>query len=611
MTAGADRFFELASDLLAVVGSDGTIERANEAWRRTLGHDPAALVGHPLATLVAPEDVEILARRLEAPGSPAGELQLRTLAADGSSTVLVWRLARETGSERLVVAAHAPRLDPEVEEALRLSEERHRELFESNPVAMAVWDPATGEVLAANDAALRQYDYERDEMIGLSVATLVHPEDLPRLAEAVPNLGSGIVGAAPFRHRRRDGSEIEVEVTGHPLTWGGRPARLVMAIDVTERRQLEAQLRQAQKMEAVGRLAGGIAHDFNNVLTVIGGYSRLLVDSLADDAPEREDAERIRDAADRAGSLTQQLLSFSRRGLVRASTVDLNDVVRDACRMLERVLGEHVDVRLSLRAPSPLVRSDETQLQQVVVNLALNARDAMPDGGILSIETADGSVAPWTGGLAVPSVLLSVSDTGVGMAGELRERAFEPFFTTKAPGQGTGLGLSSVYATVSQAGGRIRLLSEPGAGTTVWIALPVVVAPEHEAASSGAAALPGESGARILLVEDEVAVRALVERILRRAGYEVLAAADAARALELEAAAERIDLLLSDVVMPGMSGIELAREIRAKRPETRVLLISGYTEESVGSSGPGSLDLLGKPFTDNELLTRIRSILGD
>jgi len=500
----------------------------------------------------------------------------------------------------------------EIEAALRLSEQRYRELFEGNPVAMAVWDPSTGLILAANDAALAQYGYGREEMLGLSVRALVHPDDLPRLAEAVPNFGSGIAGAAPFRHRRRDGSEIEVEVTGHPLMWGGQPARLVMSIDVTERRQLEAQLRQAQKMEAIGRLAGGIAHDFNNILTVITGYSRLLLEAIPADAPEHEDAERIRQAADRASSLTQQLLTFSRRGLARATVVDINEVVRDACRMLDRVIGEHVDVRLSLDATAPLVESDEAQLQQVVVNLALNARDAMPDGGILSIETTDGSAAPWIGGLAGRVVLLTVSDTGVGMPGELRERAFEPFFTTKPAGQGTGLGLSSVYATVSQAGGRIRLLSEPGLGTTVWIALPVVDAGEARRPASGSPVAAGAAGAWILLAEDEQAVRSLVERILRRAGYEVLSAPDARAALELEAGHRGvIDLLVSDVVMPGMSGLELARELQARRPGTGVLLISGYTEESVATSGPQSFDLLGKPFTDSELLTRVRAVLGD
>ena len=497
----------------------------------------------------------------------------------------------------------------EIVQALRQSEQRYRDLFESHPVAMAVWDPSTGNVLAVNDAAVRQYGYPREEFLQLRIEQIVHSDDLGRLSEAVPRFSTGVDGASAFRHLRKDGTEIEVEITGHPLEWNGRPARLVMAMDVTERRQLEAQLRQAQKMEAVGRLAGGIAHDFNNLLTAISGYSGLLIESLDEDDPRREDVEQIRAAAERATELTTRLLAFSRRGMVRPTAVDIHAVIGDLEPMLRRLIGEHIDLRIGLRAIEPYVLADRPQVEQLVLNLVLNARDAMADGGILTIETeALEASAAWAQGMPPQaSVVLSVSDTGTGIADEVREHVFEPFFTTKS--DGGGLGLATVYATVRQAGGRIRLQSAPGRGTTVRIVLPVAARPDagHELESGVAAA--ATASRRVLLVEDETAVRELVERILGRAGFDVTSAPDALAALRIAAEPGRFDLLVSDVVMPGMTGIELARELRAKDPQLRALMISGYTEEAVGKVGPDGIDLLGKPFTADDLIGRIQAVL--
>jgi two-component system, cell cycle sensor histidine kinase and response regulator CckA len=501
--------------------------------------------------------------------------------------------------------------DEDVIDALRRSEERYRELFDSHPAAMAVWDPATGAVLAVNDAAVRQYGYSREEFVGLTLDRIVHPDDQSRLAEAVPRFSVGVDGAAGFRHLRKDGTEIEVEVTGHPITWDGRPARLVMATDVTERLQLEAQLRQAQKMEAVGRLAGGIAHDFNNLLTAITGYSGLLIESLDEGDPRRDDAEQIRTAAERATELTGQLLAFSRRGMVRPIAVDIHGVVQDMEPMLRRLIGEHIKLRTDLRADEPHVLTDRSQVEQVILNLVLNARDAMSDGGRLTIETeALEATAAWAQGLTpATSVVLTVADTGTGIADDVREHVFEPFFTTKGPTGGGGLGLATVYATVRQAGGRIRLQSVPGRGTTVRIVLPISPRPDDVLASEGAPVNAQGTPGRVLLVEDEAAVRELVERILRKAGFEVTAAPDPMVALRMAVDAGPFDLLVSDIVMPGMNGIELARELRASRPDLRVLLISGYTEEAVGRVGPDGLDLLAKPFTADELLGRVRRVL--
>jgi nitrogen-specific signal transduction histidine kinase len=384
-----------------------------------------------------------------------------------------------------------------------------------------------------------------------------------------------------------------------------------MATDVTERLQLEAQLRQAQKMEAVGRLAGGIAHDFNNLLTAITGYSGLLIESLDEGDPRLEDVAQIRTAAERATELTGQLLAFSRRGMVRPVAVAVHTVIRDMQPMLERLIGEHIELRVALRADEPHVLTDRTQLEQVVLNLVLNARDAMPEGGVLTIETEPlEATAAWAQGLTpATSVVLIVGDTGTGIAEDVREHVFEPFFTTKGPTGGGGLGLATVYATVRQAGGRIRLQSVPGRGTTVRIVLPISPRPDDASASDESRGNVRGVPGRVLLVEDEAAVRELVERILRKAGFEVIAAPDALVALRLAAEAGPFDLLVSDVVMPSMNGIELARELRASRPDLRVLLMSGYTEEAVGRVGPDGLDLLAKPFTADELLGRIRQVL--
>ena len=605
--AGENRFFELASDVLAVLAEDGSIERANGVWRTALGYEPRDVVGRQLAEFLVPEDASAMPVLLERARTARAESELRALAADGVVHALIWRLSFDAPSGRYRAAGHAPSATLDPRDELRLSEQRYRELFESHPAPMAVWDPGTGEILAANDAALVQYGYEREQITGLSVAQLVHPDDLQQLMDAVPNFGTGLARSATFRHRRRDGSEIVVEVTGHQLSWDGRPARLVMAIDVSERRRLEEQLRQALKMEAIGRLAGGIAHDFNNLLTAISGFSRLLLDSLPEDTPAHEDARQIQRAAERATSLTGQLLSFSRRSATRTATVDVNESVREAHRLLARVLGGGIALRLSLAAPEALVSIDPAELQQVVINLCLNARDAMPDGGTVSIETQVGTPPAWVDGLSEPVVALSVADTGSGMSSEMRERAFEPFFTTKD--KGTGLGLASVYATVKRAGGQITLESEAGRGTTIRICLPGANMDVSGALAARSAHGTSPSRLRVLLVDDDPQVRALSDRILRNAGYDVVVAGDGQAALARAAESGRFDLLLSDVVLPRMNGVVLARQLRARWPDLRVLLMSGYSDEPLGGSGSVPFQLLAKPFTDDELLGRVRSAL--
>jgi len=484
--------------------------------------------------------------------------------------------------------------------------EAYRRLFESHPVAMAIWDPATGRILAVNDAAVRQYGYTPEEASLLTVDRLVHPDDWPRLRERLATMPPGHVGGETFRHLRRDGSVIEVEMTGHELLLDGKPTRVVMALDVSERRRLEERLRQAQRMEAVGQLAGGIAHDFNNLLMVINGFSELLLARLPP-GEERDAAQQVRTAGDRAAALTKQLLAFASPGVARPEVLNLADVISAMLPMLEGSLGLHVELAFDVTARDPWVEADRAQLEQVLVNLAVNAYDAMPDGGRLTIELAD---APGDHPEAMASphgmLLLSVSDTGRGIAEEIRERVFLPFFTTKADRGSSGLGLATVFATVRACGGRIWVEGAPTPGTTICLLLPRAAAPADAAGSASA-------GPRsILVAEDEPAVLTLIERVLSSAGYTVRSASTGSEAMAIVGAhGGDIDLLVSDAVMPGMAGMELARQLRIERPGLPILFVSGWAGEAFERdwAGEAAVDLLLKPFEVGELLERVGRLL--
>jgi signal transduction histidine kinase len=384
----------------------------------------------------------------------------------------------------------------------------------------------------------------------------------------------------------------------------------------TERRLLEDQLRQSQKMEAVGKLAGGVAHDFNNLLTAILGYSSLLLDDMPANAPMRREIEQIQHAAQSAASLTQQLLAFSRRQILQPRILDLNEVVRSIEPLLKRLIGEDVNLQTKLSPSLAHVSADPGQIEQIVVNLAVNARDAMPGGGRLTIETADvvldeSYVAQHAGTFVGPHVMLAVSDTGRGMDVQTREHIFEPFFTTKRRGEGTGLGLATVYGIVKQSGGSIWVYSEPGQGATFKVYLPATA---QEVTQPAAAPAPRrvEGTETILVAEDQPEVRSIVTTILSRHGYTVLEAADGEEALRILADHPgRIHLLLTDVVMPSIGGPELVRRLRETHPSIKVLYTSGYTDEAIVRHGvlePG-IAFLEKPFTPTALLTKIREIL--
>ena len=496
------------------------------------------------------------------------------------------------------------------------SEERYRGVFQASSDAILVYDSDLGRVHDANLAAVKLYGYPREELVALTV---------DRLGVRVPVGGPG--EPATQRHRRKDGSAFPVEVAFGQFLFQRRAMRIVAVRDVTEReraekerRALEEQVRHAQKMEAMGRLAGGVAHDFNNVLTVVCGNAELLVgDGPADADRVRERAREILDAARRGASLSRQLLDLSRKKATRREPLDLNAVVTDLQKMLRRTLGEDLELLVSQESDLGRAMADADQMGQVLLNLALNARDALAGKrqGKLVIETHNADLLDPAGTFqaGLPAgryVMLAVSDNGCGMGPEVKERLFEPFFTTKEPGKGTGLGLATVYAIVQQAGGTVRAYSEPGVGTTFKVYLPRV---DDAAPKSVPAPQPPPRrgrGETVLVVEDDDAVRALVRRVLTRHGYVVLEGSGGREALAAaRAPAGPVDLLVSDLVMPQMSGRDLAETLAAERPGLAVLFMSAYAEYAVLQHGlvANRDSFVAKPFTEEVLLRQIARTL--
>jgi PAS domain S-box-containing protein len=459
-------------------------------------------------------------------------------------------------------------------------------------------------------------------LLGAEVSAVTHPDHVAEDAAERRRLASGEVRSSDLELRlvRSDGRPVWVYRNRSVVQdANGAPLYLLTYLrDVSDRRTLEEQLRQAQKMEAVGQLAGGIAHDFNNLLTAIIGNGELLLREMEPADPGRLDLQEINRAAHRAATLTRQLLAFSRKQILQPRLLSLNQVVTELSAMLRRVIGEHVELRIDLDPTLGLVLADPGQMEQVITNLAVNGRDALPSGGTLTIRTAnlDGAhvahSGPDEGELLGPHVALAVADNGVGMDDRTRARLFEPFFTTKELGRGTGLGLATVYGIVRQSGGHIRVHTRLHEGSTFTIYLPRAEGPSHdEDNGAGAMEEPGGAGT-VLVVEDEEAVRTLASRVLRGKGYRVLEAASADLALAiLGGSREPIDLLLTDVVMPGMSGPALAQRLVRQHPSLRVLYMSGYAEEAIERQGslPAGGDLLEKPFTADQLARRVRAAI--
>jgi two-component system, cell cycle sensor histidine kinase and response regulator CckA len=497
---------------------------------------------------------------------------------------------------------------------LQASEARYRLMFDNSPLPKWLYDLETLRFLAVNEAALRQYGYSREEFLAMTIADIRPPEEVPALLKVVGDTKRSNFGI--WRHRRKNGQVFQVDVTVHTLMVGGRTCRLGVVKDVTERLRLEEQLRQSQKMEAVGRLAGGVAHDFNNVLSVILSYAHILLADLKPGEPMRDDVEEISKAAKRAAGLTRQLLMFSRQQVLEPKVLDLNEVLSSMDKMLQRILGADVDLVSLPRQPLGRVRVDPSSIEQVIMNLVVNARDAMPTGGKLTMETDnvvldEAYARDHLGVTPGPHVMLAVTDTGSGMEKATLARIFEPFFTTKAAGKGTGLGLSTVFGIVQQSGGSVWVYSEPGKGTTFKVYLPLV-----DEAVDDVRAIPTPTTLRgsetILLVEDDDQVRTVARGILGRSGYHVIEARHAGEALlHCENHPGTIHLLLTDVVMPQMSGPELAKRLAKARPDMKVLCMSGYTDDSIVRHGvlEARIEYLQKPITPETLTTRVRDVL--
>jgi two-component system, cell cycle sensor histidine kinase and response regulator CckA len=615
---------ENSADGSALVAADGTYVYSSPASNGVLAYTPKELDGRNVFELVHSTDItsarEMFAQLLREPGRVlAGHFRFhhkngswrwvqvvgKNLLADPSVGAVVINYRDVTESKR-------------ADDELAASEERFRKAFNASPEPMTISHWPEGRYVDCNESFLRITGYRREEVIGrtdIEVRFWPKPEDRARCMRFLEEHGRAIDLEVVFG--AKSGEERTGLFSAEVIEIRGEQCVLAVMKDITERRSLEEQLRLSQKMEAVGLLAGGVAHDFNNLLTVILGYGILLLKDLGSEDARRGPLEGIKQAADRAAALTQQLLAFSRRQVLAPRLLDLNTVVGDMDKMLRRLIGEHIELRTDLASGLGLVKADPSQIEQVIMNLVVNARDAMPTGGKLTIETADVEVNDTyarchniiTPG---PHVMLAVSDTGHGMDEDTRARVFEPFFTTKAKGKGTGLGLAVVYGIIKQSGGSISVYSERGLGTTFKAYLPRV-----EAACERPEAITGNKRSRrgtetVLLVEDEAAVRSLLRDILESNGYVVLEASRAAEALEASRQhGGPIQLLLTDVVMPDISGRKLADRLQTSRPEAKVLYMSGYTDTAIVQHGllePG-VAFLQKPFTPEALSRKVREVL--
>jgi len=601
---------------------EGFLLSANQAMTRQTGYSREELLEKNLSDLLIPQLRDEFASSLDtlAREGYAGGF-MRVLTRNGEERILEYQSSLCKGEAATpVVSGIAHDVQRRwAERVLRLSLSRLEALLNNIPDVAWLKDER-GRFIAVNEACARFLNRTTEEIIGKTDADFLPLEVARRFQESdreVMETGRSLQVTEEVRSAQ--GRPILFETIKTPIrSAGGTPSGTAgIARDITERRRLEEQLVQSQKMEAVGRLSGGIAHDFNNLLTTVLGYSDLLLGQLERDSPLRPDLEEIKKAGERAAGLTRQLLAFSRKQVIEPKVLELNAIVSGASKMLRRLIGENVELMTILEPGLGRVRADPGQIEQVLVNLAVNARDAMPEGGKLAVETKNlGFYEPYpsayTRAQPGPYVLLAVSDTGSGMDAETQSHIFEPFYTTKERGQGTGLGLATVYGIVKQSGGDIWVSSELGRGTTFKVCLPRVDEPADQLE---AVQPPGEiprGSETILLVEDEEGLRALARRVLEANGYTVLPAGSAEEALEIaDRGPSRIHLLLTDVVLPRTNGIQLAQRLSSRRPELKVLYISGYTDSAplpAASAGEQSA-FLQKPFTPAVLIRKVREVL--
>ena len=503
------------------------------------------------------------------------------------------------------------------EEELRKNESILRLLFEHNPMPTWLYEVESLRFLRVNHAAVQLYGYSYEEFEKISILAIRPDSERDKAVAYVREMEDGTQEHGFWLHQAKDGKTFEVEIISHALVYAGKRVRLVVAQDISERRNLELQLRQALKMEAIGRLAGGVAHDFNNLLMVIKGHTELLLNVLPPSDHVARKIEQIDRSADRAAALTRQLLAFSRMQVLQPQVINLNSIVEEMGKLLPRLIGE--DIELVVRPAEELgaIRADASQMEQIIMNLAVNSRDAMPNGGKLFIETRNADLdQTYTAShpLMKPGayIQLTVSDTGCGMDEETQSHIFEPFFTTKEKGKGTGLGLATVYGIVKQSGGFIWVYSELGKGTSFKIYLPRVdQVEEHSGAATPTAEVPTGSET-ILLTEDEQDVREIAREFLESGGYKVVEAKDASEAVQLARQhSGAIDLLVTDMVMPGMTGQELAVQLQREYPGLCIVFMSGYSEHAATemANADPAVRLLSKPFSRGALLRTVREIL--
>ena len=614
-----ESLFEHSADGVLLSRLDGPVLRANPAACRALRMTEAEVLLAGREGIVVDDAVlrALLAERREK-GAAAGELHFRR--GDGTVFPVELTSARIPGPEGPLYACTIFRDITDrrrTEDALRESEERFRVAFQASPDSLSLNRLKDGVYLAVNDGFTRFTGWEGAEVMGRTPMDLqlwVTPTDQKRLTDGL--LIEDCVQNLESKFRRRNGEVVPGLVSARGFTLRGENLVLSMTRDITDLRRAEAErdrlrssLHQASKLEAIGQLAGGVAHDFNNLLTVIVGCAEALKEDGSQGQPvDPEVVEDIAFAAGRARTLTRQLLTFARKQEVSLVSLDVNETMRATEKLLRRLVGTAVELRMVLQPDLWLARFDPGQLEQVIVNLSVNARDAMPAGGILTIETAN-LEAPGDAPPPGSWIRLSVRDTGVGLSPEAREHLFEPFFTTKPLGKGTGLGLATVHGIVFQCGGEIRVESEPGQGTVFHVLLP----------RSPASAEPPPPRVEkvtgsvcVLVVEDEPKVREVTQGILRRAGYQVLAAASGDEALALDPSVlAPVRLLVTDVVMPGLDGRSTAEALCSRHPSLRVLYVSGYTRDVIGQRGvlDAGVQFLQKPFTSAMLLARVRAIL--
>ncbi len=619
-----ENLLEYANAPVIVWDPASRVTRFNRAFERLTGYAAGDVIGRELRMLFPAESRDESLSRIERTlsGERWDSVEIPILCRDGEIRIALWNSAgvyAKDGATLVAVIAQGQDITArkQAENALQASESKYRLLIEN--AGEAIFILQDGAIRFSNPTTMRITGYDEETLAATPFTALVHPDDRQTVAEKQERRlkGEDLARSYFFRMRDRAGGELWVALNSALIQWEGRPAILNFARDITPQKMLESQLLASQRIEAVGRLAGGVAHDFNNLLTVILGYCEILNTRFPAADPCHREIDEIRMAGERAQGLTRQLLAFSRRQILQPRVININSVVSGMDRMLRRLIGEDIDIVSRLDGGLWNVKADPGQIEQVVMNITVNARDAMPDGGKVTIETENVYLTEEYASRHLPVrpgpyVMLAISDTGVGMDEETASQIFEPFFTTKERGRGTGLGLSTVYGIVKQSGGFIWAYSEPGRGSTFKVYLPRSEDVKDVPAGAAPVVEDLRGQGTVLVVEDDESIRNLAVEVLGRYGYTVLEAGDGEEALGIAGAhAGEIGLLLTDVVMPRMGGRGLHERLQQLRPGIKVLYMSGYTDNAIVHQGvldPG-IAFLQKPFSPASLARKVKEVL--